>query len=83
MRLLLAALLAWPLPALAQGIDCAAPSTQAALTACAGQALDLADAELNDAYAAAIDLARIGLVTRFATQGDIPAIAPAPATWSR
>lgn len=41
-------------PALGQGIDCANASAQTALNACAAQAYEFADAELNDAYEGAL-----------------------------
>lgn len=51
----LLALLLLPAPALAQ-VGCEGAQTQAAMTACAADALAVSDAELNDAYAAAIEL---------------------------
>lgn len=58
MRLLLPLLLV-PLPALAQGdVDCATTSVQAELNFCAALDYEAADAELNAAYAAAVEVAR-------------------------
>ncbi len=58
MRLLLPLLLL-PLPALAQGgVDCANTSIQAELNTCAALDYEAADAELNAAYAAAMEVAR-------------------------
>lgn len=58
MRLLLPLLLL-PLPALAQDdVDCATTSIQAELNYCAVLELEAADAELNAAYADAVDAAR-------------------------
>lgn len=54
----LLALLLLPAPALAQA-GCEGAQTQAAMTACAADALAVSDAELNGAYAAAIELAGI------------------------
>ena len=43
-----------PLPLAAQGLDCADASAQSVLDACAAQAFEAADAELNDAYEGAM-----------------------------
>ena len=46
------------LPAAAEGLDCASTVTQVEMTGCADRAYRAADAELNAAYAAAMDRAR-------------------------
>lgn len=50
--IILAAML--PLPVAAQKLDCANATAQAALNACAAQAFERADAELNAAYEGAL-----------------------------
>ena len=54
--LILAALL--PLPALAQDVDCATAETTVEMSYCASLDFDAADADLNQAYGAAMETAQ-------------------------
>lgn len=73
----LAALL--PLPLAAQGLDCANATAQAALNACAAQAYEAADAELNAAYEGALFAA--GVVDESGAQGLAEGLREAQRLW--
>lgn len=75
--IILAALL--PLPLAAQGYDCANATSQSVLNGCAGQAFDVADAELNDAYEGA--MAAAGVVDEDGARGLQGALREAQRLW--
>lgn len=54
MRIFMAVTLLWAGPVWAQDVDCANAETQVELTFCAEQDWNAADADLNDAYKAAV-----------------------------